>query len=345
MMTGRAAGGPDPHDGEHEQGHAQGPGQRDEGRRGWWRWWALALGLAVVGCRAAAPAGEAPVATVAVTPMVTEAGPTAVVESVPAQVAIASTDLARGHERFAFSILDPAGSLLQDARAQVTFFHLDGEAASPIGTAEAPFYASSLEPAGLYVVYHDFDRAGPWGAEIAAELPDGRSILPQRVRFEVAERPQGVAVGDRPPATSNRTLATEPDLARLTSDPKPDPDLYRLTVDEAVASGRPTVVVFSTPAYCQSRICGPVLDEVKAVKATMGDTVHFIHIEVYKEFDPLVLADEMATWGLQTEPWVYVLDAEGRVAERLEGSVTAAELEPLVRRVAAGGLAPTAVVP
>lgn len=322
-------------------------------RRTGWLWASLLVATGgIVGCRAGSatpgaspvipPAAMAPgseTAAAGVTP------PLAAGDSVPAQVAIASSDLAVGRERFAFSLLDPAGALLPDARAQVTFFHLEGEAANPVATAEAPFYAGVVEPAGLYVVVQDFDRAGEWGAEIVAELPDGRSILPQRVRYEVAAQPQGVGVGARPPPTANRTSATEPSLALLTSDPDPDPELYRLTVDEAAASGRPTVVVFSTPAYCQSRICGPVLDEVKAVKAEVGAGVHFIHIEVYKSFSPMEPADEMAAWGLKTEPWVYILDAAGRVAGRLEGSVTAAELLPLVQHVVAGGLAPAPVVP
>ncbi len=267
-------------------------------------------------------------ATTVATPGVRTPGPAA-----PAQAVIASTDLAKGHERFAFALLDPAGALLEEARAEVTFFHLDGEVANPVASQGAAFYRARLEPAGLYVAYQDFDRAGPWGAEIRASLPDGRAIATQRVRFQVAERPHGLAVGATPPPTANRTLATEPDLARLSSDARPDPDLYRLTVDEAAASGRPTVVLFSTPGFCQSRICQPVTDEVKAVKGLFGDRVNFIHIEVYKSFDPLVLADELAAWGLKTEPWVYVLDAAGRVAERLEGSVTAAELGPILTRL------------
>ena len=73
-----------------------------------------------------------------------------------------------------------------------------------------------------------------------------------------------------------------------------------------------------------------MLDEVKVIQAYAGQSVNVIHIDVYREFNPLVLDEAMAVWGLETEPWVYLLDADGLVAERLEGSVTAAELSPLV---------------
>jgi len=253
----------------------------------------------------------------------------------PAQVVLASTDLAVGRERFAFAILTPEGSPIERADASVAFYDLDRDDPTvAVATADARFYAARMAAGGLYVVRFDLATAGAWGAEITATLADGRLILPQRVRFEVAAAPRGVGIGDVPPPTANRSLATEPNLSKLTSDPQPDADFYRLSVDEAAASGRPTVIVFATPGYCVSRICGPVLDEVKAVKAEAGRAVNFVHIDVYRRFDPLELADEMGAWGLTTEPWVYVLDAEGRVADRLEGSVTAAELLPIVQGVA-----------
>jgi hypothetical protein len=150
----------------------------------------------------------------------------------------------------------------------------------------------------------------------------------------VAAAPRSPAIGSLPPPTQNPTVdpgvATDDELAAITSDTEPDPELYAMTVDEAVASGRPSVVVFATPGYCQTEICKPVLDEVKQVKDRWGDRVNFVHIEVYATFEPLEISPLMATWGLNTEPWVFVLDEEGVIVDRLEGNVTAAELEPVV---------------
>jgi hypothetical protein len=253
--------------------------------------------------------------------------------SMPSQVVIASTDLAVGPQRFAFALMDAYSAMVQNADATVTFFRIEGESATPVQTGPAKFYPSALEPAGTYVIYTDFEGAGVWGAEIAPTLPGGEAAPPLRVRFNVAQISASPAVGDIPPPLANRTLATEPELAKLTSDPNPDPEMYQMTVDEARTSGKPTVVLFSTPGYCQSKICGPVMDEVKTLKAKWGDRFNFIHVEVYQSFDPLVFADAMAAWSLVTEPWVYVLDKDGRVAERLEGSATVAEMEPILARV------------
>ncbi len=93
------------------------------------------------------------------------------------------------------------------------------------------------------------------------------------------------------------------------------------------------MVTFATPAYCTSRMCAPVLNSVKAVAAEHKDGINFIHIEVYKQFQPLVYADEMEAWGLTSEPWTFVLDREGKVAARLGGPLSQTELEQVLSEV------------
>ena len=69
-----------------------------------------------------------------------------------------------------------------------------------------------------------------------------------------------------------------------------------------------------------------MVNSVKAVYRQLKDQVNFIHIEVYKTFNPLVYADEMEQWRLVSEPWTFVLDKNGKVAARLGGPVSPREL-------------------
>ena len=95
-----------------------------------------------------------------------------------------------------------------------------------------------------------------------------------------------------------------------------------------VVGTKPVVLVFATPQLCQSRVCGPVVDIAEQVKATRGDDAEFIHMEIYKDntiekgFRP-----QVAAWQLPTEPWLFAIDREGKVAERLEGAFSAEELD------------------
>ena len=64
-----------------------------------------------------------------------------------------------------------------------------------------------------------------------------------------------------------------------------------------------------------------LLDIEARLKAEFGDRMTFIHQEVYK--DNVVekgLRQPLVDFGLQTEPWLFVIDKSGRVAARLEGS-------------------------
>ena len=51
---------------------------------------------------------------------------------------------------------------------------------------------------------------------------------------------------------------------------------------DALAAGRPFVLVFATPLFCSSRTCGPTLDNVKGIAAPYKDRIDFIHVEPYK---------------------------------------------------------------
>ena len=73
-----------------------------------------------------------------------------------------------------------------------------------------------------------------------------------------------------------------------------------------------------------------VLEEVS--KRFEGDDVRFIHVEVYEDNDPTKGYNQwMREWGLQTEPWTFVVGANGKIASRFEGLVSVHELEAAVQ--------------
>ena len=120
----------------------------------------------------------------------------------------------------------------------------------------------------------------------------------------------------------------------MTSDPDPDEDLYALTVVDGLNAGKPLVVAFSTPAFCRTATCGPQLDVIKELQDYYYRDVNFVHVEVYDkpaeiEGSPqnAPLAQAMIDWGLPTEPWTFVMDADGRVAAKFEAFATKDELE------------------
>jgi hypothetical protein len=145
------------------------------------------------------------------------------------------------------------------------------------------------------------------------------------------------AVGDRAPASRTPTLAsTNGDLAALTTSKRPDGELYRASVAQALAAKRPFVVSFATPLYCRSRTCGPVVDVVSAVRRRFASRgIPFIHVEIYAGNDPANGTNRwVGEWKLPTEPFTFVVDRKGIVRTRFEGAFSVGELTAAVRRLA-----------
>ena len=100
-----------------------------------------------------------------------------------------------------------------------------------------------------------------------------------------------------------------------------------------VLGKKPVVLLFATPQLCQSRVCGPVVDVAEQVKASVGDDVEFIHMEIFRNnsIDDGV-RPQMVAFHLQTEPWLFVFDRSGKVAARIEGAFSERELEQAISK-------------
>jgi hypothetical protein len=167
---------------------------------------------------------------------------------------------------------------------------------------------------------------------------NGETLDDAPFRFNVLERSIEPAVGDAAPRSVQATTATEP-LAEIDSSSPPRPAMHNITIADAIASGMPGVVAFATPAYCTSRVCAPVMDTVMDPLAEeYGERAHFIHVEPYvlrdlrngfRFTDTAVLRE----WQLPSEPWIFVLDGDGRIAAKFEGVTALDEVRDALERV------------
>jgi len=239
--------------------------------------------------------------------------------------------LAAGPEqRILMVIASPDGQLLGGPDLPATVVFASGD--STLGPMDAEWVWGIEGVRGFYVARASFPSAGIWEATLTTD--DGETEVGA---FQVSEEAVVPEVGDPAPPSDSRTSADAP-LVEISTDPDPDPSFYELSVGDAVADGRPTVIVFATPAFCQTAVCGPVLDLVEQV-APDHPGADFVHVEIYEDIDnpdgPQQQAQAVLEWGLQTEPWVFVVDAEGIVAARFEGALGAAELQRALAAVGA----------
>ncbi len=268
------------------------------------------------------------------------AGPTQDVAAETLTVVVTNSELALGEERLAFRIFDAVGSELVGNSGYNVEIHVyrtqpEADKVLEVASGGALYFGLPVEDGGAWVAYSDFDSSGPWAIEVVASRPDGW-VGRTRKEIQVAGRTVTPRVGDRVPEVLNPTLA-DGDITSLTSDPDPDADFFGMTIVEAAASGRPTVVHFGSYEHCGTPICPATLGTIKAAKATYGSRVNFIMVETRDLADPSQLSPTAKAWGLPSEPWTFLLDRRGRVANRIEGPLDQTELGLLLDRILGSG--------
>ncbi len=275
----------------------------------------------------------------------------------PAELVVSPAAMAfyKGENRYPFGVFERDRSQIPDAEVALYFAKapaVDPGAKSksgnkgPAAKAEAqaldepaigPFPASieslatrpafrakttSDDPDAASVVYStqiDFPSDGEW--RIAALVKDGGEIkgtlLPSADvgTFSRIPRP-----GDEAPKIHTPTAdEVGGDLAKITTRIPPD---TQNQVDYADALGKePIVLLFATPQFCQSRVCGPVVDVAEQVKQEYGDEAAFIHMEVYNDNDPSKgVRPQLRAFNLPSEPWLFAIDRQGKVSSVVEGA-------------------------
>jgi len=250
----------------------------------------------------------------------------------------------KGENRFGFGVFTPAREQVTDAKVAIYAAPSGGgEAIGPFPArvdslaTEPRFEAATTEndpdaAKDVYVARLRLSRAGNWDLLAMLQEP-GRFSATLIPTIEVGGFEKIPAVGERPPRIHTPTSAdVHGDLSTI--DTRTPPDNMH-DVDFADVLGKDAVVLlFATPALCQSRVCGPVVDAAEQVKSESGDGVDFIHMEVYKDNNASEgLRPQMKALGLPSEPWLFVIDRQGIVRTRIEGAFSPAELEAAVRQV------------
>ena len=267
---------------------------------------------------------------------------------------VISSDLGVGENRVVIGLLDQGGMPVAGADLSAQFYKVlennEGELVAEMDleaiTIERSFthlhddgelHKHEVGELGVYVAWVDFDTAGRWQVVVSGDVGD-QILEPTPFVFEVREHTLSPAVGEPAPPSVQLTLDDVEDISEIDTSVEPIPEMHSMTIAEAVSSGRPSVIIFATPAFCVSQICGPTKEVVDQMYERYGDRINFVHVEPYdvpraRSGDcapnlsvciiPL-LTDE---WGLQSEPWVFTVDAEGLIAGKFDGVVGQSELD------------------
>jgi hypothetical protein len=253
---------------------------------------------------------------------------------VEAYPAIVSSEVVVGENRVLVALFDendaPVGSPGIDMHVQ--FFDIEESTTDPVMAGDAKFLWSVKGKLGLWELNGvRFDSPGRWGARVSVK-GEGLDEDALDVSFMVSKEGRTPVIGAPAPASDTPTADDVDKLSEITSDDDPDPRFYETSIADAINEGKPFVAVFATPRFCTSQVCGPTLDVVKRV-ARSWPKMTFIHVEVYdlSDVSNLEAVPAMAQWGLPSEPWVFVVNSDGEVAAKYEGSVAPTALNADLR--------------
>ena len=233
--------------------------------------------------------------------------------------------------RLPFGIADKDGVVLTQPPApslQVTVF-ADGQPIGPTAVVNArsaglprPYYPVVFTPtkAGIYTI-----RSSVNGTPVEAnvQIPASTTVLGPGQKMPVIDTP----------TTSNLRGV------QLLCTREPACPLHDVSLRDALSAGDRIALLIGTPKYCQTAICGPVLDVLLAQQAQFP-SIKMLHAEVYPSDAAAQPGKQQTTetvnaFGLTFEPVLYLAASDGTIVERVDTIFDSTELHDALTRLAA----------
>jgi hypothetical protein len=257
------------------------------------------------------------------------------------QVGFATSVLVPGDNRLAFGVIDKQNSFVYGKTAVYI-------ARSPNSKAKGPYPApadtlvtkpafrsqnaavESSPIAQIYAANVPFPKSGRYAVLVVTK--QGTGMIGAAAEVAVQKDNQVPNVGQRPPDVATDTVTSAAgNLAAIDTRRPFARDLHEVSLKDVLGK-KPVALLFATPQLCQSRVCGPVVDIALQMKAKYGDKMAFIHQEVYQDNQVSKgLRAPLRAFHLQTEPWLFTIDRDGRIAARLEGSFGVKEFQQAIQ--------------
>ena len=227
-------------------------------------------------------------------------------------------------QRIAFALAD--GSAYASGPPAKLAFGAQGQSVGrPVDTV---LHARGLpKRRGIYTADVTLPQAGAYLGVVQVGGKGDASLA-----FQVQPTSKAPVPGQPAPRAASPTLADPMGVDPICTRNPPCP-LHEVSLDTTIGAGKPVAVMLATPALCQSRYCGPVLDDLLTLTDQYKDRITFVHVEIYTNLSGNETTPTVQAWGIQTEPWLFGVDATGNVVSRLDGAFGHDEQQKLLQRL------------
>ncbi len=252
-------------------------------------------------------------------------------------ISLGTPDLSPGIHRISFVIEGPEG-LVESPAMRITVVPADAPGEMQEVVARFSRFPDGVR--GFHVTAVDFAAVGRWN--LILHIPSADGFTDIGVAIDIPLDTSAPSVGDAAPPSASRTLLDVPNIADLSTGEEPDPGLYIISLVDALEAGKPFVVVFASPGFCTNAFCGPQAEVLSEVRTIFGDQANYIHVDLYENPEQVRFGEEpietpiLEEWGLHTDEWTFVVNAEGIVVARFEAFAPLAEVEAALAAVLQG---------
>lgn len=244
--------------------------------------------------------------------------------------------------RFGFGLFDAARNQITEAPVAVYVARAGG--GEVLGPYPARYESLAVSPqfrsagaesdpdsaSSVYVAEVPFEKPGRYEVLGVTRIDDQLVAATSAAgALQVAVDDSVPDVGDPAPQISTPTVVSSGGaIEQIDTRVPPAPELHEVDFADAVGE-RPVALLFATPALCMSAVCGPVVDVALEERAEReGEDVAFIHQEIYEDNElEAGFRPQVREYGLPTEPWLFTVDRDGRIAARIEGAFGESELD------------------
>jgi hypothetical protein len=236
-----------------------------------------------------------------------------------AKVAIYYAKAAKGNSPFKQPAVGPFPARIESLATEAPF---QGKTTTEDPDVASVVYSADLNfpGPGQYKPVMVVKEKGGWAAKALPTIQVGE--------FAMIPRP-----GQKAPLIQTPTAkSVDGDLAKIST--RVPPDTQNKVNYADVLGKEPILLLFTTPKFCQSRACGPVVDVAEQAQHEFEGKANFIHMEIYNDNDPSKgVRPQVRRFHLPTEPWLFAINREGVVSATIEGGFGTSLLRKTVDRV------------
>ena len=235
-------------------------------------------------------------------------------------------------QRVAYALHDGTAVMRENAPATAEigiFFNGEQVGGGPIGRrSEGPESLPGFDMAAYYPIYFTPAEAGTHVARLLS------GAEPTEREFMVLEPGQTPIPqpGDLLPSIHTATTSDLRGIADLCTRGEDCP-FHSIDLADALDGAQPVVLSIATPGFCQTEVCGPVIELLIELAEDRTD-LHVIHAEVYVDAQgdldtgtfPGTTTEIVSAFGLPFEPVLFVAKADGTIVRRLDATYDRSEL-------------------